>query len=379
MEFWEMFKNSFEKSWFMLTKDKYGPERIVEVYDSNTGMEGVLVVDNTARGPGKGGIRFVRDITKEEVAGLARAMTWKNALAELPFGGAKAGIKAKEGIDKKKAIKAFARLLKPYLGTVYIAGPDMYMGEKEMAIVAYEAGFNAVTGKPSTLGGLPHELGSTGFGVAKAIEEMIKVLGLDKNLSVAIEGFGNVGTFTMKFLTEMGLNVVAVSDSKGFVYNSKGLDYNELMKVKKEKGRVDAYANAEKKGMPKELFELEVDILIPGARPHVINEGNVDKIKAKYIVEAANIPATEEIEDKLAKKGTYILPDFLVNAGGVISSYAELLHYTPEKMFELVEYKIRRNTRKVLELGLEKGERNMRKPALTIAKQRVEEAMSYMV
>ncbi len=346
------------------------PEYIIDVRDKSVGLQAYVVIDNTARGPGKGGIRLVPDVDIEEVKLLAHIMTWKNALADLPLGGAKAGIKADgRKADKSKLLRAFARKLKPILGKIYVAGPDMYTTEKEMAVIADEAGFDAVTGKPLSLGGLPHELGSTGFGVAittkKVVEKLYDTL---EGKTVAIEGFGNVGTFAMQFLEKFNAKVVAVSDSKGTIYNEKGLRFEELYKIKRETGSV-INGNGEKLETSK-IFELDVDVLIPGSRPYVITEKNYDKIKAKVIVEASNGPMTYEIEDKLAEKGKVIVPDMLANAGGVISSYAEMLHYTKEQMFELVEYKISKNVEKVMD----NFENNLRKPAMEIAKARVRDA-----
>ncbi len=349
------------------------PEYVLEVSDYKTGMWGVVVIDNTARGPGKGGIRFVPDITTKEVKGLARAMTYKNALADIPYGGAKAGIRGDpKKVDKSAFIRAFAKKLKQIVPDLYIAGPDMNVTEKEMAVFADELGFNACTGKPSSMSGLPHELGSTGFGVAKATETTVDFLGKELNeMTVAIEGFGNVGTFTAKFLSEKGAKIVAVSDSKGTIYNEKGLDVEELIKVKKEKKTVTNYKDG-KILSTKDLFELNVEILIPGARPNVITEKNVDKIKASIIVEAANIPMEIKIEEKLVDKGKIIIPDFVANAGGVISSHAELKGYSPEEMFKLVEEKIVKNTR----LALEKSNgKNIRSAAMKIAEERIFDAM----
>ncbi len=348
--------------------DEIGPEKIVYVTDYKAGLEGVLVIDNTLRGPGKGGIRLVPDISVKEVFGLARAMTWKNALADIPFGGAKAGIKASKTADKDKLLRAFARRLKNLTGE-YVAGPDMNTTEREMAAYADELKDpKSCTGKPSSMGGLPHELGSTGFGVAEATEEACKVLGIRlEGASVAIEGFGNVGTFTAQFLSKKGVRIVAVSDSKGMVYNPDGLDVKELIHVKKEKGTVTDYP-AEIRGN-KELFELDVDILIPGARPNVIHEGNWEKVKAKLVVEAANIPIHPEIEKNLQDKGIHVVPDFLANAGGVISSYIEYIGGDEEQMFKTVKEKIVNNTREVF-TRVKEGEYS-RDAALEIAKQRL--------
>lgn len=362
----------------MRREDEFGFEKIIEVYDQRTGMQGVCVIHNTARGPGKGGIRMVPDISTEEVMGLARAMTWKNAMADLPFGGAKSGIKAdprKLTPEQKEAhMRAFARKISEVVPGQYIAGPDMNTTEKEMAQFADELGTpKACTGKPSGVGGLPHELGSTGFGVATsarvAVEHMGKSL---EGMSVAIEGFGNVGTFTMKYLTEWGAKVVAVSDSKGTIYNKEGLDYDEMMAVKGEKGTVTA-GKGERLDAGK-LFEMPVDILVPGARPDVINMGNVGSIKAKIIAEAANLPAKYEVEQVLMKKGVVILPDFVANAGGVISSWCETMGWDEETMFRVVEMKVKNNTKTMLERT---KDNDTRKAALEIAKERVHQAMEF--
>ncbi|MDD5172497.1 MAG: Glu/Leu/Phe/Val dehydrogenase, partial [Candidatus ainarchaeum sp.] len=358
--------------------DEFGFEKIIEVYDQKTGMQGVCAIHNTARGPGKGGIRMVPDVTVEEVMGLARAMTWKNAMADLPFGGAKSGIKAdskKLTPEQKEAMmRAFARKIKDVVPDQYIAGPDMNVTEKEMAEFADELGTpKACTGKPASVGGLPHELGSTGFGVAVSTRVAVKHMGKDLHgMTVAIEGFGNVGTFAMKFLDEWGAKVVAVSDSKGTIYDKNGLKYADLMKIKAEKGTVTA-GKGEKLDAAR-LFELPVDILIPGARPDVIHSGNVNSIKAKIIAEAANLPAKYEVEQVLMKKGVVVLPDFVANAGGVISSYCETMGWDADTMFKVVEGKIAPNTKTMLERA---KNNDTRKAAMEIAKERVRDAMVF--
>lgn len=358
----------------MYARDKYGPEYVVEVYDAKTGMQGVMVLDNLARGPGKGGMRFVPDISTHEVMGLARAMTWKNALAEIPFGGAKSGIKGDpRKVDKEAYMRAFARAIKQYIPDMYIAGPDMNTTEKEMAIFSDEIGrLDAATGKPSSMGGLPHELGSTGFGVVKATEVALEYSKISMSgASVAIEGFGNVGTFAMKFLTEKGAKVIAVSDSKGTIYNEKGLNYEKLMETKAKQGTVTSYKDG-KVLAAEALFGLKCDVLIPGARPNVITAANATDVKSKIIVEAANIPIIPQVEKSLTKRGVLIIPDFIANAGGVISSYAELRGYNEDEMFALVENRITKNTALALE---RMKENDVRAAGESIAKERVEDAM----
>ncbi len=365
--------------------DEWGPEKILYVYDPEVGMKGVLVIDNTTLGPGKGGIRILPTITTEEIFRLARTMTWKCALAELPFGGAKSGIIANpKQISKEKKMeimRAFSRALKPVCPKLYIAAPDINTGEEEMAVFAKENGsMKACTGKPAHMCvkpgvkcGIPHEYGSTGYGVVQAIFTAANYLGLDvETTTAAIEGFGNVGSHVTRYLTQIGVRVVSVSDSKGCIYNPEGLEYEKLYKVKEETHSIINYRPG-KVLDNKEIFELPVDILIPAALPDVIRKENVDRVKAKMVVEAANIPVSPEIEEVLRERGVLVVPDILANAGGVISSYAEYRGYNPKKMLNLVQRKIRRNTRTVLEYAEEK-DLGLRDAALNITKERVRKA-----
>lgn len=371
--------------------DEFGPERIVEIYDEKTGLKGILVIDSTKLGPGKGGIRMTPFVDIPEIFRLSRAMTWKNALAELPFGGAKAGINASlSDIKNKKRkeilVKSFSEKLKPIVPKMYIAAPDINTGEQEMKWF-FEANGNwkSVTGKPANLCmklfgksgekcGIPHEYGATGFGVAQATITAANHIGLDiKKISIAIEGFGNVGSFTSKYLSEWGAKIIAVSDSKGVIYDFKGLDIEKLQKIKKKTGSVINYKSG--KVLPNEkIFELPVDVLIPSALPDVITKDNVNNIKAKIIVEAANIPITPEIEEILHKKGILVIPDIIANAGGVISSYAEYRGYNPKKMLALVKRKIKGNTKLILDLSSQKKIKP-RDVALKISKERIKKVM----
>ncbi|MCK5563169.1 glutamate dehydrogenase, partial [Candidatus Bathyarchaeota archaeon] len=190
-----------------------------------------------------------------------------------------------------------------------------------------------------------------------------------KDATVAVEGFGNVGSYVTDYLTQIDVKVVAVSDSKGCIYNPKGLEYEKLYKVKMETRSVINYKPG-KVLDNKEIFELPVDILIPAALSDAITKDNVDIVKAKMVVEAANIPVRPEIEKVLRKRGVMVVPDILANAGGVISSYAEYMGYNPKRMLKLVQRKIRRNTRTVLEYADEK-DIGLRDAALNIAKERI--------
>ncbi|MBI2476018.1 MAG: Glu/Leu/Phe/Val dehydrogenase [Candidatus Taylorbacteria bacterium] len=370
------------------TQDRFGPEYAVEVYDPALGMRGFLVVDNTARGSGKGGIRMTPNVTIDEVRRLARAMTWKNALAGIPFGGAKAGIIWEGGTieKKKKFVQSFARIIKLFIPTKYIGGPDVNSGEREMKwFVEATGNWRSVTGKPAGLCmksfgkpgekcGIPHEFGSTGVGVAHAARVAAEFAGIPfKGARVAIHGFGNVGTFAYATLTEMGARVIALADSSGALRAKDGFDHAQLKKLIATRGKLSEYRGA-RHISETDFWSTPVDILIPASVTDVINESNYRGIRAKIIVEAGNIPMRESIEELLWKKGTLIVPDIVANAGGVISSFAEYRGYNPKKMFAVVERKITESAKQVLEMS-GKTRRSPRAVALSIAEERVTLAM----
>jgi len=284
--------------------------------------------------------------------------------------------------EKLDLIKAFAVALKPLSPSQYIAAPDINTGEEEMATYALANGsLRSCTGKPADMCvgpgekcGIPHEYGSTGYGVFHVTKAATEHADINlKGATIAIDGFGNVGSFLAKYLSEYGAKLLAVSDSRGCIYNSDGLEYEKLKRVKEEKGFVTNY-EAGRVLKNEELFELPVDILVPASIPDVINERNVDRIEAKIIVEAANIPATYESEKRLHEKGALVIPDIIANAGGVISSYAEYMGENPKKMFDMVEEKIVRNVRLVIKKA-QQEKITTRDAALKIAQKRVKEAM----
>ncbi len=359
----------------MVTFDSFGPEKILEVYDAKSGMHGFLVIDSTALGIGKGGIRMTPTVTVDEVARLARAMTWKCALAGLPFGGAKSGIVADDKKisvkEKETLVRAFSKAIKPVCPSLYVAAPDMNMGEEEMRWFAEENGdMKSCTGKPADMGGIPHELGSTGFGVYHAAAVAAENAGIRLNgATFAVEGFGSVGMFAAKFLSEAGAKLVGVSDSKGLIYKKDGIDFLRLDRVKKEGGMVTKYGGGAV--LPSgNIISLPVDILITAAIPDLIKDEDVNKIKAKIIVEGSNIPMSPSAEEKLHAKGILVVPDFVANAGGAISSYVEYKGGNSEEMFRLVEKKIKENTKEVLGCAKKHGI-SPRRAAMKVAEKRV--------
>jgi glutamate dehydrogenase (NAD(P)+) len=365
--------------------DEWGPEKVLQVYDPDTGMKGVLVIDNTSTGPGKGGIRFAEGATPLEVFKLARTMTWKCAAAGLPFGGAKGGIIADPNkVDRVAWVKSFAKMIKPYCPGQYIAATDIGTTELDMAIFAHEIGdMRACTGKPSELGGIPHELGTTGYGVTTALETALEVL-LElnaihisrDNIKVSIQGFGNVGSFTARFLDSSGIKVVSISDISGLVYNKDGLNIPRLMidmKGKSMLSDLDGYDILNKN----QIFEFDSDIFIPAAMGNVIVDDTVTKILdhgVKIVVEAANLPTTKKADEYLNSNGVWVIPDFLANAGGVIGSFVEYQGRTEKEAFDLIRYKISKNIKNILTQAIVNGE-NPRVLALELSKQLVYRAM----
>lgn len=365
--------------------DTWGPEEVVQVYDPESQMKGVLVIDNTALGPGKGGIRISPSLTPLEVFRLARAMTWKCALADIPFGGAKSGIRANPyEIDKLRYIREFANKIAPFVPSQYIAAPDMNVGEHEIAAFVDEVGdLHAATGKPAKIGGIPHELGTTGFGVGIALETGFEILcehlGLCEDLSenrVVIQGFGNVGLGIAKYLASKGARIVALNDYWGTTYNPDGIDIEKAEKhsyATRERDSVKNYRFGQE--LPRDdILSIDCDILVPCAIGDVINLNTWDSIRARYIVEGANNSTNPRAEELLYQKGVIIIPDFLANAGGVIGSYVEYKRGNEAEAFSMIESKIRKNTILVLEYALDRG-LSPRVIAKEIAQQRVLDAM----
>lgn len=365
--------------------DQWGPEKVLQVYDPDTGMKGVLVIDNTSTGPGKGGIRFAEGTSPLDVFKLARTMTWKCAAAGLPFGGAKGGIIADpNSVDRVAWVKSFAKMIRPYCPGQYIAATDIGTTELDMAIFAHEIGdMRACTGKPSELGGIPHELGTTGYGVTTALETALEVLSELKaihiqrdNIKVSIQGFGNVGSFTAKFLDSAGIKVVAISDVSGLVCNKDGLNIPRLMidmKGKSILSDLDGYDILDKN----QIFEFNSDIFIPAAMGNVIIDKTVTKLLnhgVKIVIEAANLPTSSTADEYLNKNGVWLIPDFLANAGGVIGSFVEYQGRTEKEAFELIRYKISKNIKNILTQAI-MNEENPRILALEMSKQRVYRAM----
>ena len=326
-------------------------------------IHGYRVMHNNVFGPSKGGIRYHPDVTLDEVTLLAKLMTWKCALAHIPFGGAKGGVicdtKVMSENELRRITRRFTTELAGNIGpNTDIPAPDMYTDEQTMAWIfdTYDVlhpGENnrpVVTGKPVEMGGSYGRHEATGLGVYHVTERFLsKALIPDQQCvagaSVVIEGFGNVGAIAAQSFFRNGAKIIAVSDSQGGIFNADGMDPDEVLAFKKQHGTVV--------GMPdtmtitnEELIELECDILIPAALGNQIHAGNAGKIKAKIVVEGANSPTTPRADAILSERGIYLIPDIMANAGGVTVSYFEWVQnhanqqWDTEEVNELLKKKL---------------------------------------
>jgi glutamate dehydrogenase (NAD(P)+) len=311
----------------------------VKMDDGTTKVfHGFRVQYNDARGPTKGGIRYHPDETIDTVRALAAWMTWKCAVVDIPLGGGKGGIICN---PKELSMGELERLSRAYIRQVGriiglekdVPAPDVYTTPQIMAWMADEYAFlkghnefGVITGKPLAMGGSAGRGDATARGGIYCLREAGKVLGIDlQDAPAAIQGFGNAGSFAHKLGAEiLGLKVVAVSDSRGGIYDEEGLDYKNVLTHKHRTGSVIDFPGA-KEISNEDLLELDVSVLFPSALENVITEANAANIKARISVELANGPTTPEADKILHKNGVYVIPDFLANAGGVTVSYFEMV------------------------------------------------------
>ena len=353
---------------------------------------GYRVHHSDARGPFKGGIRYHPSVTLDEVRALAMWMTWKTSVMDLPLGGAKGGIACN---PKEMSMSELERLTRRYIYAIRefigpdldIPAPDVNTGPQHMAWIVdtysafvghYEPA--VVTGKPVELGGSPGRLEATGRGVMIAVREAIKRLGLRaSDVTVAIQGYGNVGYHAAKTAAELGFKVVAVSDSKGGIYDPSGLNPEAVMKHKRRTGSVVGFPGA-KDISNEELLELDVTVLVPAAIEGVIHGGNASEIKAKIVAEGANGPTTPEADRVLYESGVMVIPDIVANAGGVVVSYFEWVQgitrerWTLDEVRKKLEAKLLAAFDEVYRLSKER-EVSMREAAYMIAVGRVVRAI----
>jgi glutamate dehydrogenase (NAD(P)+) len=353
--------------------------------------EGYRVQHNVTRGPAKGGIRYHPDVTLDEVKALAMWMTWKCAIAGIPFGGAKGGVAVNTKIHSRSELermtRRYASEILPLIGPERdIPAPDMNTNEEVMAWMmdtySQNQGYSVpgvVTGKPVSIGGSKGRGGATSRGVMYMVFSTLKQLGIPlEEVSVAIQGYGKVGGYAAQLLHDAGCRVVAVSDVEGGLFRSRGLDPEAINRHKTEGGSVVDFPGADPISNA-ELLEIECDVLIPAAIEGVVTVKNADRIKARFIVEAANGPITFEADKILGDRGIFVVPDILANSGGVTVSYFEWVQdiqayfWSEEEVNDRLRMIIERAFVEVYELASEK-DLSMRQAAHWIGVGRVAEA-----
>ena len=353
--------------------------------------EGYRVTHNIARGPSKGGIRYHPSVTLDEVRSLSMWMTWKCALMGIPFGGAKGGVVCN---PKELSQGELERMTRRYTSEIVneigpekdIPAPDVGTDPRVMAWIFDTYSMNkghsvlgVVTGKPLNLGGSLGRLEATARGAHYCIREAVKKQGRSlEGMRVAVQGFGNVGSYLAKFVAEDGAKVIAISDSTGGVYNPNGIDVTLALAHKQETGRLEGLKDTEPV-TNEELLLLDCDVLAPCALEQVITTENADKIKAKLICEGANGPTTPAADEILEDRGVMVLPDILANAGGVVVSYFEWVQGLQEYFWKEDEVNARLNdiTSKAFHetwSTYEAKSTTMRMAAYGLAVQRVSEA-----
>ncbi|MCL6087878.1 MAG: Glu/Leu/Phe/Val dehydrogenase [Actinobacteria bacterium] len=354
-------------------------------------FKGYRVQHNTNRGPAKGGIRYHQDVTLDEIKALAMLMTWKCSLVNIPFGGAKGGVVVDPGRISKKELENLTRRytyeIINFIGPEKdIPAPDVGTNAQVMAWImdtySMAKGYmvpGVVTGKPIELGGSQGREEATSRGVVYTLLSALKVLGIDAtNLTVAVQGFGNVGSHAAKILYDLGFKIIALCDVTGAIYNKKGIDPYKLSDFIKT-GSLVNYPEAEKFD-PTKFFETKCDIIIPAALENQITAENAPSVKARIIAEAANAPTTPDADPILKDSNIFVIPDILCNSGGVTVSYFEWVQGNDAYFWS--KRKVNLQLRDIMENAFYevydfsiKRKLDMRSSALALAVSRVAEAM----
>ncbi len=374
------------------------PKRIVIVYIptlmDDGGFEvftGYRVQHSMERGPCKGGIRYHPDVTLDEVIALAMWMTWKCAVVNIPYGGAKGGVTCDPQSMSQGELERMTRRFTSELVEVIgpekdIPAPDMGTNEQVMAWMMDTYSMNkgyvvpgVVTGKPLSLGGSRGRSEATGRGCIFVIEKVLRAKGMSpEGATMAVQGFGKVGSVTVRLASEIGFDVIAVSDIWGAVYNRRGLDVDALLKHARETGSVKGFPEAEDIARD-DVLTIKCDVLVPAALEGTITKHNAEQVQARIIAEAANGPTTPDAQQILDDKGVFVIPDILTNAGGATVSYFEWVQSIQAYFWS--EEEVNSNLRKVMIQAFhdvyamsEANGLNMRDAAMDLAVSRVAEA-----
>jgi len=355
-------------------------------------FSGIRVQYNDALGPTKGGIRYHPDITVDEVTALAAWMTWKTAVVGLPLGGGKGGVrcnpKEMSQAELERLTRSYTRAMSKVIGPYTdIPAPDVYTDAQTMAwimdeysqLVGYNA-FGVVTGKPVSVGGSLGRNEATSLGLLYTVINAANHLSIElKDATVAVQGYGNVGYHAARLLHEQGCKIIAVSDSKGGIYNPDGFDPEEVLKHKTETGSVVNYSGSSMVSN-EQLLALKCDILVPAALENQITKTNASNVKAKIVAEGANGPVTPEADEILFRNKVFVIPDILANAGGVVVSYFEQVqnqmnyYWTEEEVHAKLKAILDKTFESILKI-VKEHRVNMRTAAYMQAVKRVADTM----
>jgi glutamate dehydrogenase/leucine dehydrogenase len=334
-------------------------------------MSGFRVQHNISRGPGKGGIRYHPGVTLDEVKALAAWMTWKTAVVNVPFGGAKGGIicdpKRMSKSELERMTRRFASEILPLIGPDQdIPAPDVYTDSQTMAWIMDTYSMmvghtvpGVVTGKPISIGGSQGRSEATARGLVYVVEEACKLKKIPlRGASVAVQGFGNAGAIAARLLSEKKAKIVALSDTRGGVTNPRGIDPIKALRYKERSGTVVGMPGASRISND-DLLTMKCDILVPAALENVITLNNAEAVKARIVAEAANGPTTPHADEILARRGITVLPDILANAGGVTVSYFEWVQNQEGLLWDSDEVNLR--LQKIMVRGFHEMVETMRK------------------
>lgn len=334
------------------------PEAVIHLEKSKRGFEGVVVLDNTLLGPGSGGVRILPDINETEVRILAKAMTRKNAFFNLPAGGAKAGISCDPQSNHDLLISAFGEAVSELIHELrYVPSPDMGSTESDIMQIYKQIGAESLLRNSillKTVNGIPLARISTAEGVVEAVITTSRMTNHEiEDSSVAIEGFGRLGSLIGMMLVERGFKITAVSNLRNTLLQKTGINIRLLAENQQRYGEAgfQAYArgaSGAELGVPSSIIDQAVDVLIPAARPLLLTKSNADSVKAKMIVPCANAPVDESAEKTLAGQGIVVVPDFVSNAGGVLGGFLSRLSVPVECLRSLVREEIREGVTMVL-------------------------------
>ena len=345
--------------------DRWGPAHVLQVYDPDINMHGVLVIDNTTLGPSCGGIKILPNITPFKIFHDARTMTLTCALADIALGGASAGVRADPSrMDRARIIRSFAKQVSPYVPDEYIAAPDMNTTQEDMAIFAHEVqDRRGATGKPENMGGIPYELGVIGLGMGIAVQSLCSIIRSTQWFKpdmaeprIAINGFDEIGYPLAKYLSNNGERIVAISDDNHTLYEPAGLDMQKIQRAALTPNERYSLRHCRQgKRLPKEdIVKVDCDIFIAATGTKIISDNNLCDLKAKCVIEGADYPLG--IDDALLEeRGILVLPNIVTTAGAAISSYAELHGHNRESAFSMIASKIKGVTQLVMQKTLESG------------------------